>query len=84
MTLKDENSVIKAVMFRSSASGLKFMPENGMKVIVEARLSVYDRDGAYQLYINDMQPDGIGALHIQFNQLKEKLENEGLFRDENK
>lgn len=84
MTLKDENSAIKAVMFRSAASGLKFMPENGMKVIVEARLSVYDRDGAYQLYINDMQPDGIGALHIQFNQLKERLENEGLFRDENK
>ena len=84
MTLKDENSVIKAVMFRSAASGLKFMPENGMKVIVEARLSVYDRDGAYQLYINDMQPDGIGALHIQFNQLKERLEKEGLFSEENK
>ncbi len=79
MTLKDENGLIKAVMFKSAASKLKFTPENGMKVIVNARVSVYERDGAYQLYINDMQPDGIGALHIQYQQLKDKLEKEGLF-----
>ncbi len=79
MTLKDEGGVVKAVMFKSAVSKLQFMPENGMKVIVDARVSVYERDGAYQLYINDMQPDGIGALHIRYNQLKEKLESEGLF-----
>ncbi len=79
MTLKDENSLIKAVMFKSAASKLQFIPENGMKVIVNARVSVYERDGVYQLYINEMQPDGVGALHIQYQQLKEKLEKEGLF-----
>lgn len=79
MTLKDEGGVVKAVMFRSAASKLKFTPENGMKVIVNARVSVYERDGVYQLYINEMQPDGIGALHIRYNQLKDQLEKEGLF-----
>lgn len=82
MTLKDEGGVVKAVMFRSAASRLKFTPENGMKVIVNARVSVYERDGAYQLYINEMQPDGIGALHIRYNQLKEQLEKEGLFDEQ--
>ena len=78
-SLKDENAVIKAVMFKYSAMSLSFMPENGMKVIVNARLSSYERDGVYQLYVNEMQPDGIGALHIKFEQLKLKLEEEGLF-----
>ena len=83
-TLKDERSAIKAVMFRSSASRLRFEPENGMKVVVNARLSSYERDGVYQLYINEMQPDGVGALHIKYEQLKEKLSKEGLFDEANK
>lgn len=79
MTLKDENSAIRAVMFKSAASLLKFRPENGMKVVCEGRISVYERDGQYQLYINAMQPDGVGDLHVAFEQLKEKLQKEGLF-----
>ncbi len=79
MSLKDDNSVIKAVMFKFSAMSLTFEPENGMKVIVNARLSSYERDGVYQLYINEMEPDGLGSLHIRFEQLKAKLEKEGLF-----
>ena len=84
MTIKDETASIKAVMFAGNASRLKFKPENGMKVIVNARLSSYERDGVYQLYINEMQPDGVGALHIKFEQLKEKLSKEGLFLESNK
>ena len=79
MTLKDENSCIKAVMFRSANQRLKFMPESGMSVIVRGRVSLYERDGQYQLYIDDMQPDGIGSLNLAFEQLKNKLANEGLF-----
>ncbi len=79
MTLKDENSCIKAVMFRSANQRLRFLPENGMGVIVRGRVSLYDRDGQYQLYIEDMQPDGIGALNLAFEQLKNKLAAEGLF-----
>jgi len=79
MSLKDEKSSVKAVMFKFNAMKLNFRPEDGMKVIVCARVSVYERDGVYQLYIEEMQPDGIGALHIQFEQLKEKLSKEGLF-----
>ncbi len=78
-TLKDENSAIKAVMFRSSAQRLKFMPENGMRVILRGRVSVFERDGQYQLYVDDMQPDGAGALNVAFEQLKAKLEAQGLF-----
>ncbi|MBE7020928.1 MAG: exodeoxyribonuclease VII large subunit [Ruminococcaceae bacterium] len=83
-SLKDEASVIKAVMFKYSAYSLEFEPENGMKVIVNARLSSYERDGVYQLYVNEMQPDGVGALHIRFEQLKEKLSKEGLFDEKYK
>lgn len=83
-SLKDEASVIKAVMFKFSAYNLDFEPENGMKVVVNARLSSYERDGVYQLYINEMQPDGVGALHIKYEQLKEKLSKEGLFDEANK
>lgn len=79
MTLKDENSCIKAVMFRSANQRLKFMPESGMSVIVRGRVSLYERDGQYQLYIDDMQPDGIGSLNLAFEQLKNKLASEGLF-----
>lgn len=78
-TLKDETSAIKAVMFRSSAQRIKFIPENGMRVILRGRVSVFERDGQYQLYVDDMQPDGAGALNLAFEQLKAKLEAQGLF-----
>ena len=79
MTLKDETSVIKAIMFKGSASYLKFNPDNGMKVIACGKVSVFERDGQYQLYVESMIPDGVGELHIAYEQLKEKLEKEGLF-----
>lgn len=78
-TLKDSESTLKCVMFRSSASSLKFRPENGMKVIAAGELSVYVRDGVYQLYCRNMTTDGMGDLHVAFEQLKEKLYKEGLF-----
>lgn len=78
-TLKDENSAIKAVMFKSNAQRLRFMPEDGMSVIVRGRVSLFEAAGAYQIYIDDMQPDGVGALALQFEQLKRKLAEEGLF-----
>ena len=83
-TLKDNETAIKAVMFSSMASRLNFAPRNGMKVIVSANVQVYERDGVYQLYVNDMQPDGIGALYLAYEQLKEKLLYEGLFDEEHK
>ncbi len=79
LTLKDDKSVIKAVMFKGSNQTLKFKPEDGMKVIVQGKITVYERGGQYQLYIEQMQPDGVGALHIAFEQLKNKLAKEGLF-----
>ncbi|WP_152908948.1 exodeoxyribonuclease VII large subunit [Thermincola ferriacetica] len=81
-TLKDAQATIKCVMFRSRCSNLKFLPENGMGVVARGRVGVYERDGQYQLYIEEMQPDGIGTLYIAFQQLKEKLEKEGLFNQE--
>lgn len=78
-SLKDESSLIRAVMFRSYASKVKFEPENGMTVVVKASVSVYERDGQYQLYVYEMQPDGIGALHLAYEQLKAKLYAQGLF-----
>ena len=84
MSIKDSQSVISAVMFAGNASRLKFRPENGMSVIIRGRVSIYERDGKYQLYIDDMQPDGIGALSLAFEQLKEKLSKEGLFDNEHK
>ncbi|MCI8611533.1 MAG: exodeoxyribonuclease VII large subunit [Clostridiales bacterium] len=83
-TLKDADSALKSVMFRSSAQKMEFMPENGMKVIAHGRISAFVRDGAYQLYADSMEPDGVGALYIAFEQLKRKLESEGLFADERK
>jgi len=78
-TLKDESAILKAVMFASSASRLKFVPENNMKVVVRGRISVFARDGIYQLYAESMEPDGLGALYIAFEQMKNKLNHEGLF-----
>ncbi len=78
-TLKDPDSLIRAVMFKSAASKLKFLPENGMKVIARGRVSAFVRDGQYQIYVEQMEPDGIGSLYIAFEQLKRKLEAEGLF-----
>lgn len=80
-TLKDEKSQLKCVMFASNAARLRFTPEDGMSVICRGRIGVYERDGAYQLYVDDMQPEGAGALSIAFEQLKQKLEKEGLFSD---
>lgn len=79
MSLKDETGVIRAVMFRNAAIGLDFKPENGMQIIAEGRVGVYERDGQYQLYINAMVQDGTGNLYEQFEKLKKKLEKEGLF-----
>ena len=83
-TLKDEKSQIPAVMFKGRKYGLKFQPENGMKVIIKGKIEVYERDGKYQLYASTMTEDGIGNLHIAFEQLKKKLEKEGLFADAHK
>ena len=84
MSIKDSQSVISAVMFSGNASRLKFKPENGMSVIIRGRVSIYERDGKYQLYIDDMQPDGIGSLALAFEQLREKLSKEGLFDSQHK
>ena len=78
-TLKDGESAIRCVMFRSSAGKLRFRPESGMQVIAGGRISVYPRDGAYQLYCTSLSADGIGDLYVAFEQLKEKLNQEGLF-----
>lgn len=83
-SLKDNKSVVKAVMFSYAAKNLKFKPENGMKVLVRGRVTVYEPSGQYQVYVEDMQPDGVGALSLQFEQLKEKLQKEGLFSQDHK
>lgn len=79
LSLKDDKSVIRAVMFAQNARRVRFLPEDGMKVIVRGRVGVYETTGQYQLYIDDMQPDGLGALNLAFEQLKAKLQAEGLF-----
>lgn len=78
-SLKDEEAQIKAVMFRSNAVKVKFHVENGLRVIVRGRVSLYEAAGSYQVFVDDMQPDGAGALQLAFEQLKEKLAQEGLF-----
>ena len=83
-TLKDGESAIRCVMFKGSAMKLRFRPESGMKVIAYGRISVYPRDGAYQLYCEGLTDDGIGDLYVAFEQLKEKLSAEGLFDHEHK
>lgn len=83
-SLKDENSKINCVMFRSDAVNLNFIPENGMKVTIKARLSIYVKDGSYQLYCRNIEQDGLGSLFVQYEKLKEKLQKLGLFNEENK
>lgn len=83
-SLKDEEAQIKAVMFRGNASKVKFRVENGLRVIVRGRVSLYEAAGSYQVFVDDMQPDGAGALQLAFEQLKEKLKNEGLFDETQK
>lgn len=83
-TLKDDKARILAVMFSSQARALKFLPENGMKVIVKGDITVYEPGGQYQIYIKQMQPDGIGELFLAYEQLKQRLEAEGLFAPEKK
>ena len=84
LTLKDDGAEIKSVMFRSANARLRFIPENGMKVICKGRISVYEAGGSYQLYIDSMIPDGAGELNKAFEQLKEKLSKEGLFDQSHK
>lgn len=78
-TLKDKESSIKAVMFKSHALNVKFMPENGMNVIAMGNISVFERDGIYQVYVTDIVPDGIGSVYVASEQLKAKLQKEGIF-----
>ncbi len=83
-TLKDDSSAIKAVMFARSAQRVRFIPEDGMCVVCRGRIGVFERDGIYQLYVDDMQPEGAGALALAFEQLKKKLGSEGLFDETRK
>ena len=83
-TLKDEGSRINAVMFSSQTRSVKFMPQDGMKVLVTGKISVFEANGGYQIYVNEMLEDGIGNLYIAFEQLKKKLQDEGLFDDRHK
>lgn len=83
-SLKDESGVLSAVMFRSSAQRLRFAPESGLKVLARGTVSVFVRDGKYQLYVTEMVPDGIGSLYLAFEQLKKKLAEEGLFDEQRK
>ena len=83
-TLKDAEGTLRCVMFKSSASRLRFRPENGMKVVAMGRVAVYMRDGAYQLYCTGLTPEGVGDLYVAYEQLKEKLLKEGLFDEAHK
>ncbi|APH04457.1 exodeoxyribonuclease VII large subunit [Bacillus weihaiensis] len=80
-TLKDEHARIQAVMFSKSNKSLKFRPENGMKVLLRGEISVYEQSGGYQVYVKEMQPDGIGSLYLAYEELKKSLQKEGLFDD---
>ena len=83
-TLKDSQCAVKCVLFKGSAMKLRFRPENGMQVIASGHISVYPRDGAYQLYCTGLSPDGVGDLSVAYEQLKEKLRLEGLFDEAHK
>ena len=84
MTLKDGGGTLRAVMFKGNTFRLKFMPEDGMMVLAHGRISVYEQGGQYQLYIDALEPDGVGALYIAYEQLKKRLELEGYFDEEHK
>ena len=83
-TLKDKDAAIRCVMFRFNAARLKFEPQDGMSVILRGKVSVYEKDGQYQFYAEDMQPSGIGDIALAFEQIKEKLQSEGLFDESTK
>lgn len=83
-TIKDEHSRINAIMFAREANQTKFTPEDGMKILIKGRISVYEATGNYQIYVSEMTEDGVGNLYIAFEQLKKKLETEGLFREDHK
>ena len=83
-TLKDGDSLVKCVMFKTYTSYLKFEPEDGMSVLILGTVAVYERDGIYQIYAKGMEVDGLGALHVAYEQLKEKLEAKGMFDEKNK
>ena len=83
-TLKDESSTIKCVMFKSQAALLRFKPEDGMKVVIKGKISVFERDGTYQIYCNSMSKEGLGDLYLAYEKLKEKLAKEGLFDEKYK
>lgn len=83
-SMKDASGALKCVMFKGSASKLRFKPHDGMSVVAFGRIAVYPRDGVYQLYVNEITPDGVGDLYVAFEQLKEKLYKEGLFGEEHK
>ncbi len=83
-TLKDEESLIKCVMFKTATANLNFVPKDGMKVLILGTVSVFERDGVYQIYCKAMEEDGIGVLYKQFEELKLKLERKGYFADEHK
>ena len=83
-TLKDEDSRINAVMFSSNVKNLTFTPQDGMKVLVTGRVSIYEPTGGYQIYVNEMLEDGLGNLYLKFEELKKKLDKEGLFLDSHK
>lgn len=83
-SLKDDTGLLRAVMFRSSAQKLQFLPKDGMKVLVRGRISAFVRDGQYQIYADEMVPDGVGALYLAFEQLKQRLAAQGLFDEARK
>ncbi|WP_411679227.1 exodeoxyribonuclease VII large subunit [Clostridium thailandense] len=83
-SLKDEMCKMNCIMFRSAAKNLTFIPENGMKVVIKGRVSVYEKEGTYQFYCDTIEPDGIGELYLAFEKLKNKLQNQGLFDEEHK
>ena len=83
-TLKDENSLVICIMFKSSTPHLSFMPKDGMKVLIFGSVSVFERDGVYQIYAKAMKEDGMGSLYEAYEELKAKLEKEGLFDESHK
>ena len=83
-TLKDESARINAIMFASNTSRVKFVPMDGMKVLITGKINVYEASGSYQIYVNSMQEDGVGNLYVAFEQLKKKLQEEGLFDEAHK